>query len=307
MYHFIVNPQARTGQGAILWETIKTELDNHYLTYDVVFTKYSNHAQELAYSICTADDTIKNLVVVGGDGTINEVINGIPDYDKVILSYIPLGSGNDLARGLEIGTDLLKNITRTLHPTKFRYIDHGVIHSDEINSKRTFAVSSSIGYDASVCYEVAHSNLKSVLNKYKLGKLTYIAIALKQIFTWKPVTMEISIDHATPKQYKNVLFVAAMIHKYEGGGVKMAPHANPTDGKLALCIVHNISRLQALILMPTAFFGKHTLFPMVETIQCSSVEITSERPCRVHTDGEDYGMQSHVIFSSKEKQIRMPY
>lgn len=306
MYHFIVNPHARTGQGAIMWKEIKKLLEEKNVEYDVVFTKRCNHAQDLVRALCTTDDSIKNIVVMGGDGTINEVINGIPDYDKVILSYIPLGSGNDLARGLELGTDPVKNLARTLHPSTYRYVDHGVITGKNAGP-RTFAVSSSIGYDASVCYEVANSKLKRILNKLKLGKLTYILIAFKQVFTWNIVEMDISIDHAPPKHYKNVLLVAAMIQKYEGGGVKMAPTADPTDKQLTLCIIHDISRLAALILLPTTFSGKHTKFPMVDIINCTHAEIKAQSPCRVHTDGEDYGMESHVVFSAKDKQIRMPY
>ena len=195
MYHFIVNPHARTGQGAIMWKEVKKILEEKKVEYDVTFTKRCNHAQDLVRAICTADDSIKNIVVMGGDGTVNEVINGIPDYDKVILSYIPLGSGNDLARGLKLGTDPVKNLARTLHPSTYRYVDHGVIEGEH-GKKRTFAVSSSIGYDASVCYEVANSKLKRILNKLKLGKLTYILIAFKQVFTWNIVEMDISIDHA---------------------------------------------------------------------------------------------------------------
>lgn len=306
MYHFIVNPHARTGQGAIMWKELKKILEEKNVEYDVTFTKRSNHAQDLTRAICTADDSIKHLVVMGGDGTINEVINGIPDYDKVILSYIPLGSGNDLARGLELGTDPIESLARTLNPTSYRYVDHGIIQGENAEP-RTFAVSSSIGYDAAVCHEVMHSKLKRVLNKLKLGKLTYILIAFKQVFTWKIVEMDISIDHAPPKHYKNVLLVAAMIQKYEGGGVKMAPNADPTDKQLSLCIIHDINRLQALILLPTTFTGKHTKFSMVDIVNCTHAEITAQSPCRVHTDGENYGMESHVIFSSKEKQIRMTY
>ena len=119
--------------------------------------------------------------------------------------------------------------------------------------------------------------------------------------------MDISIDHAPAKHYKNVLFVSAMIQKYEGGGVKIAPTADPMDKQLTLCLVHDISRLQALLLLPTTFSGIHTKFPMVDIINCTHAEIKANSPCHVHTDGEIYGMESHVIFSSKEKQIRMPY
>lgn len=109
------------------------------------------------------------------------------------------------------------------------------------------------------------------------------------------------------KKIEKVLLVAAMIQKYEGGGLKMAPSADPSDGKLTLCIIHDINRFLTFFLMPTTLLGKHMIFPMVDMIHCSHCEINAHTPCRVHTDGENYGMESHIIFSSKEQQIRMPH
>ena len=104
MLHFIVNPCARSGLGKIVWEKIEQKLADEQVAYQMYFTQYKCHATKIAQEI-TSDGHQHTLVVLGGDGSINEVINGICYLDKTTLGYIPLGSGNDFARGLQIPSD----------------------------------------------------------------------------------------------------------------------------------------------------------------------------------------------------------
>lgn len=85
----------------------------------------------------------------------------------------------------------------------------------------------------------------------------------------------------------------------------MAPHADPTDGKLSVCIVHGLSKLKVFILMPSIFFGKHVNFKGVETFDCSTIEIITDRDLAVHTDGEISDICSHVKVSIIPEKIRM--
>ena len=107
MFYFIVNPRARSGQGINIWEKAEEILSAKNTEYEVYFTKYTGHARELAMQIsmlslpCT-------LTVLGGDGTLNEVIDGLArrDFSHITLGYIPTGSGNDFARGLGISPNM---------------------------------------------------------------------------------------------------------------------------------------------------------------------------------------------------------
>lgn len=101
MYHFIVNPNSRSGLGLSLWAQIEPELQKRKIDYTVFFTQYQKHAWEYTEKL-TSDHTYHTLVVLGGDGTVNEVINGIQDFSKVTLGYIPTGSSNDFARSFKI-------------------------------------------------------------------------------------------------------------------------------------------------------------------------------------------------------------
>ena len=98
MYHFIVNTKSRTGKAKKLWEEIKRELDDHSVKYDYQVTEYAGHAVEIARKLVRKYEAPVKIVVIGGDGTFNEVINGIKNHEKVQLGYIPTGSGNEYLR-----------------------------------------------------------------------------------------------------------------------------------------------------------------------------------------------------------------
>jgi YegS/Rv2252/BmrU family lipid kinase len=306
MYHFIINPKSSSGRGIRYWWIVKEELDKQQIPYTEVFTKHIGHATELVKRICTENMGIKNIVILGGDGTLNEAINGIDDYAEVLLGYIPSGSSNDLARSLKIPKDPLQALANVLKPTKFKYLDYGVMTFPDSNlPPRKFTCSSGIGYDANVCVEVQESPLKKRLNRFGAGKFVYIAIAIKQLLTTKPMDATVIIDGMKKDTYKKVLLVSNMIHKYEGGGLMMAPQADPTDGKLSVCLVHGLSLAKVFFVLPTIFTGKHIKYKGVETFHCSEIEIMTDKKTGVHTDGEIPAECSHIKVSCVPGQIRM--
>lgn len=306
MYHFIINPKSSSGRGIKYWWIVKSELDKREISYTAEFTRYMGHATEITNLIMKSEPGIKKIVVLGGDGTVNEVINGIEDYKDVLLGYIPSGSSNDLARSLKIPKDPLAALEIVLKPSKFIYLDNGIINFSGTDVKpRKFACSSGIGYDANVCLEVQASPLKKRLNRFGAGKFVYIAIAIKQILTLKPMDATVIVDGITKDTYKKVLLVSSMIHKYEGGGLLMAPNADPSDGKLSVCLVHGLSTLKVLLLLPTIFTGRHVKHKGVETFDCSEIEIISDRDAAVHTDGETPAVCSRIKVSIVHDQIRM--
>ncbi len=305
MYHFIVNINSQTGKSQKTWELIKAELEKREIKYREYLTKYAGHATKLADMICNEYDGVKKIVVMGGDGTMNEVINGLHPYSEILLGYIPMGSGNDLARGLMLSKDPIENLEKILSPRRYQYIDHGILNFYDGSSPRRFAVSSGIGYDAAVCETVQQSRIKRFLNKFGLGNLVYYIIAVKEIITIKPVNVELLIDGTRKRRIDNVIFAAAMIQKSEGGGLKMAPAADNSDGKLSICMAHGLSRLKIALVMPLLLFAKHTRIKGIEIFDCTSLEIKAEKPMSLHTDGEVLEHQSHIRMSCLPEKIRM--
>lgn len=306
MYHFIINPKSSSGRGIKYWWTVKNELDKSEIPYSETFTKHTGHATEIASQICKDYPGIKNLVIIGGDGTVNEVLNGIDDFSEILLGYVPSGSSNDLARSLNIAKDPQVAISNILKPVRFKYLDHGeMTFPDTDLPLRRFACSSGIGYDANVCNEVQASPLKKRLNRFGAGKFIYIAIAIKQLLSANRVDATVIVDGNIKTTYKNVLFISSMIHKFEGGGLKMAPFADPCDGKLSVCLVHGLSTLRAFLLLPTIFSGSHVKHKGVESFHCSEIEIITDKNTSVHTDGEVPAVCSHIKISCIPEQIRM--
>lgn len=300
MYTFIVNPNSRSGMGGMIWEVIEPELIKRRVDYECFRTTYPGHAVKLVREI-TSDHQEHTLAVLGGDGTVNEVINGICDIGKVTLGYIPTGSSNDFARGMKLPQDPVKALEVILNPGEIKKMDVGLL--TRAGKERRFAVSTGIGFDAAICHQAAVSKLKVLLNRLKLGKLTYVGIALNRLFHDKPVTAEVRLDNGETKQYQKVYFAAAMNNPYEGGGFYFCPDAENDDGQLDVIIISNLPKLAVLLLLPTAYKGWHVHFPGISVLRCRQVSVRTERALAVHTDGEPVFLRKEIKAELLKEQI----
>ena len=301
MYYFIINPVSGSGRGIAIWKTVRTELERLHVTYRSFLLSKRGEAGALAASLSNMV-TPFTAVVVGGDGTINEFLNGLSSFENLTFACIPTGSGNDFVRGLGTEKDPLKTLHAILHPGKIARINIGRLTSE--SGTASFAVSSGIGYDASVCRSVLTSKLKTLLNRFHSGKLVYLVTALRQLFTMKLPSLQVTIDdEAESRAYPNTYFAAAMNLPYEGGGFLFCPEALPDDDYIDLIIVNDISRLQALHLLPLALFGKHVGHKGIHIIRCKKAVIESPYARCVHTDGEIPGSFSHITLSLHSKKL----
>lgn len=327
IYHFIVNPASRSGRGEKIWNDLLPAIQQTALDYDVYFTKgkgdaapYVRHLEAnfkrfskdcLNSEETTLTNVANRLIVLGGDGTINEVIQGITDCSTTYLAYIPIGSSNDLARDLYPNRKKLspcQQLTHILSHPETVAMDLGRLYYHKSKSteldNRYFAGSSGIGFDAAVCHEAMLSPLKDFWNKMGLGKLTYLTIALKQLIQAKKVSCDIFLDDAPAIHLNRFLFITAMIHRYEGGGFLFCPDANAQDGYLDLCIVADVSKAKILCVLPTAFWGKHTRFKNILNYRVKKVRIKTSSPLWLHTDGEVHMQADEVYITCEHKQIR---
>lgn len=301
-YIFIVNPKSRTGQGELLWSQLEPELKKRRISYEVRMTGRKKDAERIAAEI-TADEEEHTMIVLGGDGSLNEVINGIKNPSKVMLGYIPTGSSNDFARGMGIPKDAKKALELILNPEKIEKLDVGELAFS--GKRRRFLVSAGIGFDAAVCHEVCISKWKKILNRLKLGKLSYAVVALKRLLKDQPVRMEIRLDDGSVHRFERAYFAAFMNQKYEGGGFKFCPDASPSDGYLDVIVVDSLSKPKVICCLPTAFFGKHTHFNGIHIFRCKKIDIHSEARLAVHKDGESAGLLHDFSVCMEPKQINM--
>ena len=306
MYHFIVNPVSQSGKGLRLWQNkIEPELKKQNIEHSVEFSKERGDVTNIVTRISSQSKNEKNciIVILGGDGTVNDAVQGMKDFDNTTLAYIPTGSSNDFARDLKFPRDVKKNLQRILKAKEPVLMDIGQVETER--GTRRFAVSSGIGFDGAVCQKSVHSILKKRLNKIGLGKLTYLGIALNQIINAPKVDCEIEFDDGRKLNLKNLLFCAAMVHKYEGGGFKFCPKADSFDGELDFVYAHDKSIPGILVALPTAFFGFHTFFPGVETCRFKSAKIKTTVPLWHHTDGEVSAKADTVRISVLEKKLKI--
>ncbi len=301
-YQFIVNPKARSGKGECVWEKLRQKLEEEGVDFEVRCTEYAGHAEILAAEM-TADEEEHLIVALGGDGTVNEVINGVRDCSKVVFGYIPTGSGNDFTRALHLPTNPMKAWESIQRRTNEVEMDVGKI---ECGGKQyRFAVSAGMGFDAAVCHQVNRSKLKKVLNKFGLGKLSYLGVALKEMIEEPVCTAELLFDDGNKKTFKKTFFAAVMNHPYEGGGFYFCPDAKVDDGLLDVIVISGISKWKILFCLPTAFKGKHTRFRGIDLFQCKNVEIRFEKAAPIHTDGEAVGIERKACAGLLPERIRV--
>lgn len=302
MYRFIVNPNAKTGLGFQVWEEIEKVLKERQIEYRIYFTGRTRHATRIAREI-TALPGEHTIIALGGDGTINEVVNGISDLSRTTLGYIPIGSSNDFARGMNLTTDPLKALDHILDPKDYTHINIGVFHYED-KTKR-FAVSGGFGFDAAVCHHIQVSKLKLFLNRIKLGKLSYAAVAVQRILSMTPQKMTVTLDDDRKMEFDNAYFAAAMNQKYEGGGFKFCPKADPGDDFMDVIVVAGLSKFKLLCCLPTAFKGWHTLFKGIYIYRCKKMELESDISLPIHADGEPVFPRKHVCASLEPEKLRV--
>lgn len=306
MYHIIINPASRSGAGKKLWKTtVEPYLMEHKIEYISYFSEQEGDVAKLAAKITkdTYADAPRKLVVLGGDGTVNEALQGIHDFRAVTLGYIPTGSSNDFARDLGIPKDTLKAVKQVFETGTAHKMDVGCVTFAD-DTKRYFAVSCGMGFDAAVCEETNRSAFKKALNRIKLGKLAYLTIAVKQLLAAKSASCEITLDDKPTFTIKKYLFSASMLHRYEGGGFKFCPDAKSDDGIIDICTAATkLPKLVILLALPTAFFGKHYLFPGITPYMARTIHIKASAPLWIHTDGEVLRKDDELTISCQRRAL----
>ena len=170
--------------------------------------------------------------------------------------------------------------------------------------KRLFAISAGIGLDALVCKKALKSKIKDLLNKIRLGKLTYLVLTVQSLFTMQTADAELIFDQEEGLQKRGMIFTAAMNFKAEGGGVPMAPAASARDGKLSFCEAAGIPKWRTFLCLPFLVAAKHTSIKGFSVTDAKECTIRLNRPMVVHADGEYCGEVAKVHFRCLPGKLR---
>ena len=253
MIEIIVNSRSKKSLNEL--NKIERVLQGKKLPYRVLKTSKTTNAKDLMNEIHGAE-----LIVIGGDGTINEVINNYHGKEIIYLAY---GSGNDLARSIEFKKDI--EISRLLESKRFIEYDVGVVND------RKFCSGFDIGFNADIIKRANGSKLK----KY-LGKYIYLLQGVIGILMLKKYKAKISWDSGeitTDKLY----LLNAMIQPYEGGGIKFAPNATGQDGKLHIMIMENMSLATFVYNYLCLLLKKHNKMRKVKQITTNRLAIKTNQ------------------------------
>ena len=280
-YQIIVNPVANRGGGERAIPAITSLLEQHELAFDLVRTRQPWHAAELAQEAVAAG--YECVVAAGGDGTANEVLNGLmrakqAGAHETALGVLCVGRGNDLAYGLGIPFDLEAGC-RVLAQGQRRRIDVGRATGGLYPEGRYFGNGIGIGFDAVVGFEAAKLT-------WLHGYPSYLVAVLRTVFLYyKAPLTAIEYDGQTLTQPS--LLISVMNGRRMGGGFLMAPQGEPDDGWLDLCIAREVSRTRIFGLIPHFMRGSQATQAPIRTGRTRRVTIRSiEGMLPAHADGE---------------------
>ena len=300
----IVNPNAGRRKGQKDWPEISQLLTDAGLAHQPLFTLHRHHADMLAEEYIRKG--YRQIIVVGGDGTLNEVVNGIFRQDvcattDIILGMIMVGTGNDWGRMYNIKENYDKAVKIISRQRLFIQDAARVTYFDgKENRTRYFVNMAGMGYDALVAQMT--NRLKE---KGGGGPLAYLVNLFKGLFRYRHTLMEVTVDGKLAYRGK-VFSMSVGICRYNGGGMMQLPNAVPDDGRLDMTIMKVLTKLDVLRNIKKLYDGSFIHLPFVDTLTGERIGIVTDPPHKamLETDGESLGT-SPFIFEIIPKAIKV--
>ncbi|GKT02884.1 diacylglycerol/lipid kinase family protein [Furfurilactobacillus entadae] len=300
-FYIILNRHAGQGHAADVWTTIAAELARQSVDYTLAETEYAGHATLLAEQFAKhhQESTVTEVVlVVGGDGTLNQVLNGLQDAHsahQLPIAYIPAGSGNDFARGAHISQEPLTALNQVLAASAPQSLDIGRYEETIKKERRYFVNNVGIGFDAAIVSAANHSTDKKTLNRMNMGNLAY----LRQIFhvLGQQDSFPVTVHIGTRREiFPNGFLVTTSNHPYFGGGVPILPNATVKDGQLSLIVVEKLSWPRFAFLFSLIPTGRHLRFKAVHQYKAREIHLTVSALEFGQVDGEEMGTRFFDIY-----------
>jgi diacylglycerol kinase (ATP) len=273
-YFLIVNLIAGHGRCKALFPKVRAELDRRGIDYDLHYTNEPLEATDVCKMGIEAGFT--HIVAMGGDGTVNEVVNGLIEKDAT-LAVIPAGTGNDFVRMTGIPRDPIAALDVLTYGTE-RRLDVGQVGED-----RSFVNGLGIGIDAQVARDVLQMERMR-------GAVAYVYAAVRQVFRFQAFPVMLRTEGWT--QELTCLSLGIANGRFSGGGFKLAPKAEITDGRIDVAAIEDFPKLERLLRLPQARAGKHLHLRQVHYRQVSDVTVSSPKKLIAHIDGEPYRLPS---------------
>ncbi len=281
MFHIIVNPTGGKGKSLKALEKVKKLLSDAGVEFQIHETEYKGHATEIARELSRTPDA--KLIILGGDGSFNEVLNGIENFENVTLGLVPCGTGNDF-------------VSASGHPKKIEDAMRVILDGNE--SYIDF-----IQLDDRRCLNVLGAGMDvDVLLKYASmkpfhGKVKYYASLFYVLAHPKWHHMKFTIDGKELGE-RSVFMIGIGNGKSIGGGIPICPNGVVDDGKLSIVVVNEMKKSRIPIELPGFLKAKHIKKPYTEEFEGSSVKIEVLDDSQFEADGEIFGgseINCHIV------------
>lgn len=300
-WYIIINPQAGSGKGKVDWPHIETLLKANGIEFDHVFTEFKYHAVEL--TVNAINQGYKNIIAVGGDGTLNEIVNGVFIQTKfptteVIIGVIAVGTGNDWSRMYDIHSTYEDKVAAIKSKKLFRQ-DVGKVEYEEAKVKqyRYFANAGGVGFDAEVARRT--NRLKESGHR---GKVLYMGSLVRALFDYKPSLVNVQVDGQ--KVGGKVFSLSIGIGRYNGGGMMQMPNAVSDDGLFDVTVIRQIRRFEVIRNIYRLYNGTILSHPKISGYKGKEVIISSDLAIGLEVDGESLG-NSPFTFSVVPQSINV--
>ncbi len=286
-WFIIVNPNAGRRKGEKDWPEITKILTTANIRFQSVFTQHRMHAIRMARKY--VEMGFKNIIVVGGDGTLNEVVNGIFTQSKyptnsITIGMIPVGTGNDWGRTFGIPHDYQEAVNVIRQGNTFiqdvgwvKFIQAG------LEKNRYFANMAGMGYDAMVAEKTNKQK-----DAGKSNPFSYLLNIFTSLFSFEEANTEIYVDGIEALRAKIFTMVVGICN-YNGGGMMQLPKAVPDDGNLDMTVITKLSRLRVVKNVRKLYDGSFLNLPEVRVFRGKSIVIQSNPPIYMEADGESLG------------------
>jgi diacylglycerol kinase (ATP) len=268
-----VNPASANGATGKRWPELERRANELGLAGETVVSERPGHLAEVARG--APADTL--LVVVGGDGTLNEVVNAVAQTGAEI-AVLPAGTGQDFGRTHGISTRFDEAVEVALRGAA-RTIDLGRVTTTA--GERWFANVGSVGMSGAVA---ARAN---AMSKRLGGRATFFYALVREFLGWENTEVVVTLDGGERRGAMHDVVVAN--GRWHGGGMKLAPEASATDGLFDVVLIGDVSKLDFVTTAPKLYSGRHLSHPKVDLLRSRTVGVEAAAPLPVEVDGEPFG------------------
>jgi len=290
----VVNPAAGGGRTGRAWPTIAAELNRAGLAFESAWTTGRGHAIELARRAAGAGWPL--VVAVGGDGTLNEIVNGVTEPNGSVLATtgaVLTGRGRDACRNFDLAADWRRAARRLVEGADAAF-DLGAAEWAD-GTRRFFLSAAGAGFDAAVARRVASRGGR--------GTLPYLLGIVEGLIAHRPIPATLAVDGG-PEQSAPLTTVIVANGAWYGGGMKIAPTAEPGDGALDLVVIGALGRGELLRWLPAVYRGTHLANPKVGLHRVRQVTVRAPSPIPTHVDGEP-AADTPVTFRLHPQALRL--